>query len=331
MKYLIAGFGSIGRRHFRNLRSLGVEDIIFFSTNKSTIEREEISDFITETDLAKALAHKPDAIIVSNPTSLHLDVAIQGAKAGCHLLIEKPLSHNMERVDELQRIVEKTKKKGLMGFQFRYHPGLKHISEMLNEGEIGKPLSVRAHWGEYLPNWHPWENYREGYSARADLGGGVILTLCHPFDYMRWLFGEINKVHAFLGYDSDLGLLDVEDTAEINMKFESGVIGSVHLNYNQRPSVHTLTIVGAEGTICWDGLTGSMNIFQGHAGSWKEHSLSDDFERNDLFLAEMKHFLDIIHNDRTPVCSLQDGIVIQKLIQAAKESERLGTSIKLDD
>jgi len=330
MKFLIAGFGSIGRRHFRNLRHLGVEDIIFFRTNKSTIEREEISDFIIETDLEKALAHKPDAVIVSNPTSMHLDVAIPAAKAGCHLLIEKPLSHSMERVNELIEIIDKTNKKVLIGFQFRYHPGLKQIAELLEEGHIGKPLSVRAQWGEYLPNWHPWENYRDGYSARADLGGGVILTLCHPFDYLRWLLGEISSVHAFLGYNSDLGLNEVEDTAEVILKFESGVIGSVHLNYNQRPSVHDLKIVGTEGTIFWDGLEGSSKVYIGKTGELKDLPLNDDFERNDLFLAETQHFLDIINSSETPVCSLQDGIIVQKIIQTAKESDRKGSAINLD-
>ena len=133
MKILIAGYGSIGRRHFRNLLNIGIDDILFYSTQKSTIEKDEISGFTVEADLEKALAHKPDAVIVSNPTSLHLEVAIPAAKAGCHLLIEKPLSHNMDRLDELRKIIDETGKKVLIGFQFRYHPGLKQIKEFLTE------------------------------------------------------------------------------------------------------------------------------------------------------------------------------------------------------
>ncbi len=329
MKILIAGYGSIGRRHFRNLLNIGIDEILFYSTQKSTIEKEEISGFIIETDLDKALAHKPDAVIVSNPTSLHLEVAIPAAKAGCHLLIEKPLSHNMEGLDEFRKIINETGKKVLMGFQFRYHPGLKQIKELLSERKIGKPLSVRVHWGEYLPDWHPWENYRDGYSARADLGGGVILTICHPFDYLRWLLGEINSVQAFLGYDGDLGLIEVEDTAEINLKFENGVIGSVHLNYNQRPPVHDLEIIGSEGTIYWNGLDGSLKVFLAVTGKWNEYFLDENFKRNDLFLEEMQHFLDIIRTERAPSCSLDDGIMIQKIIHDTKKSDREGKVIKV--
>jgi predicted dehydrogenase len=329
MKILIAGYGSIGRRHFRNLLNLGIDEILFYSTQKSTIEKEEISSFIIETDLDRALAHKPDAVIVSNPTSLHLEVAIPAAKAGCHLLIEKPLSHNLEGLDEFRKIIDETGKKVLMGFQFRYHPGLKQIKELLSERKIGKPLSVRVHWGEYLPDWHPWENYRDGYSARADLGGGVILTICHPFDYLRWLLGEINSVQAFLGYDGDLGLIEVEDTAEINLKFENGVIGSVHLNYNQRPPVHDLEIIGSEGTIYWNGLDGSLKVFLAVTGKWNEYFLDENFKRNDLFLEEMQHFLDIIRTERAPSCSLDDGIMIQKIIHDTKKSDREGKVIKV--
>ncbi len=322
MKFLIAGFGSIGRRHFRNLLHLGEEDILFYSTNQSTIEKDEISGYVIESNLDQALAHKPDAVIVSNPTSLHLDVAIPAARAGCHLLIEKPLSHDLERIDELSKILDQTGKKVLLGFQFRYHPGLQLISKLLSEGEIGIPLSVRAHWGEYLPNWHPWENYQAGYSARADLGGGVLLTLCHPLDYLRWLFGEIKVVQGFLGSSGDLGLTDVEDTAEINLKFENEMIGSVHLNYNQRPPAHTLEIIGSEGTVYWNGIDGELKVFQASSGKWKDYPLPLIFDRNDLFLSEMAHFLDVTKTDLIPICSLVDGITVQQIIHSVKKSHR---------
>jgi predicted dehydrogenase len=329
MKFLIAGYGSIGRRHFQNLLSLGEKDILFYRSRKSSLPDETLSGFRVEEDLEKALAQKPDAVIVSNPTALHLDVAIPAARQGCHILLEKPISNSMDRIDELRDAVKVSGSRILVGFQFRYHLGLQKIKELLTERKIGKPLSVRTHWGEYLPNWHPWENYREGYSARADLGGGVILTLCHPFDYLRWLFGEIRSVQAFLGYSGELGLIEVEDTAEINLKFESGVIGSVHLNFNQRPPAHDLEIIGSEGTIYWNGLEGSLKIFQANTGNWKEYFIDGKFERNDLFLSEMKHFIDIIKIEKDPICSLNDGIIVQKLIQNIKLSEREGKAIEL--
>ena len=216
MKFLIAGFGSIGRRHFRNLLTLGERDILLYHTYHSSLPDDELGGFPIETDLRAALAHQPDAVIVSNPTALHLEVAIPAAQCGCHLLIEKPISHSMARIDELEQVVQQNDNQVLVGYQLRFHPGLKLVKKLLDEGAIGEPVSARAHWGEYLPDWHPWEDYRQGYSARSDLGGGVILTLSHPLDYLRWLLGEVDCLWAFAGRLGDLEI-DVEDTAEIEI------------------------------------------------------------------------------------------------------------------
>jgi len=187
VKFLIGGLGSVGRRHLRNLIKLGERDILLYRTHRSTLPEAELAGFPVETDLRTALQHKPDAVIVSNPTALHMDVAIPAARAGCHLFLEKPVSHSLDGLDELDNALCEGGGRLLVGFQFRFHPGLQRLSRLLAEGVIGRPLSARACWGEYLPGWHPWEDYRQSYSARPELGGGVILTLCHPFDYLRWL------------------------------------------------------------------------------------------------------------------------------------------------
>ena len=125
MRFLIAGFGSIGRRHFRNLLALGERDILLYRTRRSTLPDDELQGFTVETDLQAALAHRPDAVIIANPTALHLDMAIPAAKAGCSILMEKPISNDLDRMDELAAALEAGGGKLLMGFQFRFHPGLK--------------------------------------------------------------------------------------------------------------------------------------------------------------------------------------------------------------
>ena len=324
MKFLIAGFGSIGRRHFRNLLALGQRDILFLRSHQSTLPDDELAEFIVETDLEAALSHQPDAVIVSNPTSLHLDVAIPAARAGCHLFLEKPVSHNLDRVDELREALAFGGGQALVGFQFRYHPGLRKIDQLLAEEQIGRPLSVRAHWGEYLPGWHPWEDYRQGYSARSDLGGGVVLTLCHPIDYLRWLLGEVHSLWAFTAQSSDLEL-SVEDTAEIGFRFASGVIGSLHLDYNQRPASHIMEIIGTRGTIRWNGLNGEILLSQGF--DWKTFNPPQGFERNDLFLSQMNHFLDIVQKDEIPLCGLEDGITVLEIALGIRASSQNGVQV----
>jgi predicted dehydrogenase len=274
-------------------------------------------------------------------------------------LIEKPISHSLDGIERLQEAVRRGGGQALVGFQFRFHPGLQKIKQLMSSpltpylnsakqtsdasqrltsdpslltASIGRPLSVCAHWGEYMPGWHPWEDYRQSYSARLDLGGGVILSLCHPLDYLRWLLGEVEALWAFTGRLGDLEL-DVEDTAEIGLRFSDGILGSVHLDYNQRPSAHTLEIVGTQGTIRWDNADGAVQVYQFPAGAEGASPLQipvpEGFERNDLFLREMRHFLALARGEEEPVCTLEDGIQALRLALAARQSSEAGEMVTL--
>lgn len=328
MKILIAGFGSIGRRHLRNLRSIGETDFVLLRSHKSTLPDDEIAGLPVETDISAALAHHPDAVVISNPTSLHLDVAIPAAKAGCAILMEKPVSHSLERLEEFKKAVAAGGSRVLLGYQFRFHPGLKQVKTWLSDGMVGRPLSYRAHWGEYLPNWHPWEDYRASYTSRTDLGGGVVVTLSHPIDYLRWLFGDVKSLWAFSGRLSDLEI-QVEDFAETGLQHETGVTGSLHLDYFQQPPSHTLEITGTAGRITWDNANGAARLFRAETGEWMDFLLPPGFDRNDLFMAECRHFLDIVREKADAVCSLEDGEAVLKICQAIHQSASDGTMVKL--
>lgn len=338
MKFLIAGLGSIGRRHFRNLVALDEKDIVLLRTRKGTLPDSELAGYPVETDLNEALKkHKPDAVIVANPTSMHLDVAIPAAQAGCSILLEKSVSHSLERLDVLEKAAEKSGSRILVGFQFRYHPTLNKARELIQSNTLGRILTVHAHWGEYLPQWHPWEDYRQSYAARADLGGGVIVTLTHPLDYLCFLLGEVESLWSFNGHISPLDV-DVEDVAEIGLKFASGAVGGVHLNYFQRPPVHRLEIVGTDGTLRWDNADGSLHLYKMPSpfGSYSDtppapvmeiFSPPGGFERNQLFVAQTRHFIEVVRGESKPVCSLEDGVMALRLALAAYESQKTGRMI----
>ena len=329
MKILIAGLGSIGRRHFRNLIALGETDLVLLRSHRATLPDEALAGYPVETDLQAALsAHRPEAVIVANPTALHLDIAIPAAEAGCHILLEKPIGDSLERVPALEAALEHGGGQVLVGFQFRSHPTLRKARELLQSDAIGKPLAAHAYWGEYLPDWHPWEDYRRGYAARADLGGGVILTLTHALDYMRYLLGEVAALWSFSGHISPLEV-DVEDVAEIGLRFAGGALAGVHLNYIQRPPTHWLEIAGTGGTLRWDNADGVLHWLKNPVpfGSWGTQAGSPDiatfappagFERNDLFVEQLRHFLEVARGRAAPLCSLQDGVRALELALAAK-------------
>ena len=329
MRFLICGLGSIGRRHLKNLLALGERDIVLYRTGLSTIGDAELAGLPVEHDLETALERwRPDAALVTNPTGLHLRVAVPAAQAGCHLLIEKPVSDRLEGLDDLRRAIADGGGQILMGFQFRFNQGLIRAKDLIAKGTIGRPLSARAHWGEYLPDWHPWEDYRSSYAARADLGGGAALTLCHPFDYLRWLLGEVISVQGATLRSGTLDL-DVEDLAEAILQLDGGCLASVHLDYYQRPAQHWLAIQGSEGTLRWDGRSGDLQWRSATDGDWHDEPAAEGYERNTMFLEEMKHFLAVARGDQQPLCSLDDGVRALEIALAVRRSADEGKRIEL--
>jgi predicted dehydrogenase len=338
MRFLIAGLGSAGRRHLRNLLALGEKDIVLLRSQQATLPEEELPELPVESDLTQALqGHHPDAVIVANPTALHLDVATPAAEAGCSILLEKPISGSLDRVDMLDAALKRGGGRLLVGFQFRFHPSFERARELIRSGQIGEVLTAHAYMGEYLPDWHPWEDYRRGYAARAALGGGVIRTLTHPLDYLRYLVGEVAGLWSFNGRISPLEL-DVEDTAEIGLRFVNGAIGGVHLNYFQRPPAHWLEVAGTDGTLRWDNADGALHLLKtssrfGAVSAPNPETMIETFstpagfERNDMFLAEMRHFVRVVRGETDPVCTLADGRRALELALAAKQSAEEGRAI----
>jgi len=254
--------------------------------------------------------------------------------------LEKPVSHSLERLDVLQQAAQTSGSKILVGFQFRYHPTLNKARDLNQAGVLGKVLTVHAHWGEYLPNWHPWEDYRQSYAARADLGGGVIVTLTHPLDYLRFILGDVDSLWSFNEHLSPLEL-DVEDVAEIGLKFSGGAIGGVHLNYFQRPPVHRFEIVGTSGTLKWDNADAILHLQKMPApfGSYSDlppapvsesFSPPEGFDRNQLFISQTKHFSDVARGKVQPICDLIDGKCALQMALAAYESQKTGKRVKLN-
>ena len=345
MKVLIAGLGGIGQRHVRNLRTLfGDElDILAYRvrnlgqvlTEKLEIEEEmdveEKYNIKVFADLNRALEQQPDAVLVCNPTSLHLPVALAAARAGCHLFIEKPLSHNYDELEQLISLVEEQRLVALVGYQMRFHPALLRLRSLLSLKTIGRVLAVNVEVGEYLPGWHPFEDYRKMYASRAELGGGVILAQIHELDYLYWLFGFPSRVFASGGHLSGLEI-DVEDTASILMESEvDGRKTPVHLHqdYLQRPPSRTCRVIGDAGKIIVDFNLPSLQVFDAE-GQLAESQAFEGFQRNQMFLDEMKHFLACIAGKEEPVVDLRAGAQSLRIALAAKDSLQSGKLVELN-
>ena len=309
MKFLVCGTGSIGLRHLKNLKYLGQNDIIVYSTGKSSMVglKEELKDLRVYDSLEKALEEKPDVCMVTNPTSMHIDVALKAAKAGCHLYIEKPLSHSLKDLDLLQRIVEQKNLITFITYQFRYNTHIIKLKEIFKnlENIYGKALYVTTEWSEYLPDWHPWEDYKQGYSARKDLGGGVLLTQIHPLNYLNYIFGEIKDVKINKIATKILNI-EVDDIADLLLLFENGMSGHIHIDFLQKPRVHTMKIITSKGRFEWDYHQNSL-VFIDMEGN-KEDFQNDMFERNDMFIDMLDSFISTIDKKDNTKFNLNEAI-----------------------
>jgi predicted dehydrogenase len=320
MKGLLVGYGSIGRRHLTNLHQLGVRDWAVVHTGLGSLPLEPPCPVTLYPSVAAAFDDaKPDFAVIANPSNLHLETALTCVEAGCDFLIEKPVSHNMDGLDELAAAAKSSGVNALVGFQFRFHPALRRIEELLRDRTIGDPLHIRVVWGEYLPSWQPGADWRRSYAARPELGGGVHHTISHPLDYLRMLFGDPLGVAARLGVDGPLGL-EVAESADVMMSYPSGATAEVHLDYWSRPTRHNLEIVGSDGTIQWDYINGQFRVWEAAASQWRPEYYPGLADRNDMFVAEARHFLGVVGEQATPVCSLEDGISIAELCAAIERS-----------
>ena len=324
-RILIAGLGSIGLRHLNNLLQLGEKDILLLRTRNEPVK--EAPDLPVFTSLQDALNQKPDAVIVSNPTSHHMEVAVQAAKAGCHLFLEKPLSHTWENVNELLAAAKEKGLIGMVGFDMHFDPGLQKVRQLIKDGTIGHITAIQAQVGQYLPDWHPWEDYRKGVSAQVKTGGGVILDLIHEIDYVTWLMGKAKEVVSMNGHVSSLEI-ETEDTASILIRFQNNAIGTINLDYVQRTLSRSCRIVGEEGTLTWDLMNQKVSWYLAEDKAWHDFSYAG-FQRNDRFLAEMKHFLDCLQGKSEPEVNLESGSRSLKIALAAKESGKTGKVVVL--
>jgi predicted dehydrogenase len=331
LRFAVAGCGSIGKRHMKNLRALGAGEII--AADLRADRREEIEEALgirAMASLEDVWVRAPDAIVIAAPTALHLPLALEAAERGVHLFIEKPLASAWDGIERLMKLAQERNLVSLVGCNMRFHPGLVKIKRLLAEQAVGRIIAARVDAGQYLPDWHPWEDYRQSYSARAELGGGVILDMIHEIDYIRWLLGEVAGIFCLAGKLSSLDI-DTEDTAALLLRFQSGALGEIHLDYVQRARSRTCQIIGEEGTIRWDFWAGNVRWLAAGKEHWQEFQNPAGWQLNDMYLAEMRHFINCLARRTRPEQDLFEAARVLAIALAAKTSARNARWIELEN
>lgn len=340
---LFVGLGGIGQRHLRNLRALlgdAVQIDAYRARREGTVlddqlgvvgsDLEERYRLQVFAELDPALAEKPDIVFITNPSSLHVDVALRAAASGADLFIEKPLSHSLAGVSELARAVEARGLVAFVAYQLRRHPGFRLLSERLRSAAIGRPLSVRAEVGEYLPAFHPYEDYRRMYASQRALGGGVTLSQIHELDYLIALFGRPTRAFAMGGKVSSLEV-DVDDltSALIEFRHPDGrpLAVELHQDFFQRPTNRRCLVIGEAGRIEWSLSERAFRRWDAQ-GTLVEDVDFSTFPRNQAFLDELSYFLGCVRERRQPDVGVVEGAASLELALGLLSSQTSGRQVE---
>lgn len=344
MKILLIGLGSAGQRHMRNFKRIlgnNVEFIAYrvrklnrlFDDNLNVVEGQSVVEayHIKEFDnLESALDEEPDFAVISNPNSMHIQCALQVAKRGIDIFLEKPVSDNMNGIAELENIVREKNLILYVGYQMRLHPCILKLKSDIEKNQIGRIVSVDCQMGELLSKMHKYEDYRQMNESKKTTGGGVVLCQIHELDYLYWVFGMPKEVISVGGKYSDLEI-EVEDAVTTLCKYEKQGYQFpivVHQDFLQTPPVRKCKVIGTTGQIEVDLLQNQYVLYTQDAV--KEERFVN-FIRNDMFMEEAKTFLDYIQTRQQKSLTLEDGLGSLRFALAIKKSMNSGNVVSLED
>ncbi len=321
-RVLVCGAGSIGQRHVANLVQLGAEVLLW---RKRTAQLDETAGALQAApchDLETGVA-EADAVVVATATDEHMPLALMAARAGKALFIEKPLSNDSTDVAAL---ADEVTARGLVceiGCQLRAHPALRALAAHLAGGEDGRVLAFRGVVGQRLDEWRPGTDYRKSYSADASKGGGALFDLIHEIDLALWMVGRISSVTADLRQVSDQEIA-ADDLANLVLVADRGAAGQLQLDMLSPAYRRNFEVVSENAVFLWDYTAGSVRRADRN-GEETFASVPRGFQRNDLFLEHMRHFLDrLTEAGRAPLCGLRDGVMALDIALAARRSAETG-------
>ncbi|MGQ9732756.1 MAG: Gfo/Idh/MocA family protein [Candidatus Zipacnadales bacterium] len=326
-RFLIVGCGSIGERHLRVFQQVTPWEIVACDPRTNRLEYLQRTYGIRETytDYDQVDLSRFPAVAICTPTHMHIPMATRAVEAGCHVLLEKPISTSLAGVDTLLDLVDKRRTVLQVGYVMRSHPGLRRVYDWVQEGAIGDLLAARVKVGYYVPDYRP--DYQHTYWAKAETGGGCILDASHQLDYIQWLMGIPELVSCFASHLGSWAVEEtVEDAAVILLRWPSGAVADLHFNHVQRNYIHELELVGREGTLIWSYQDNRVGLYCVHTREWEWHDF--ELERDDIYREQARSFVAALQGTAPPRVSGVEGKRALQLALAALQSARTNAVVR---
>jgi predicted dehydrogenase len=333
MKFLVIGLGSMGKRRIRNLQYLKAGEIIGFDLREDRCKEAEkkygIRVFKVFDD---AISKNPDVFIISTSPDQHIKYALVAAKSNKHFFTEVGLSR--KGIDELITLSKRKNIVAAVSCSMRFHSAVQVIKKLVEKKEIGKILAFTHHCGHFLPNWHPWEDYRSFYVGKRETGGARDMV---PFelDWISWILGEIKTISCMKDKLTDLDI-DIDDTYSLLVSLENKILGSILIEVISRVPYRVIKLIGEEGVIIWDQSKRHVEIFSSADKKWrKELAEEGNVEKGyvtgeKLYIREMKHFIKAIKDETKWMRNFADEKKMLEILYAAERSSEKGAHVKLE-
>ena len=316
---LIIGTGSVGKRHAKNLNSLGCTisciDPRRDRLDEAAQENIPLKSGYASLEEAFAGGDTFDAVAVTSPPSFHIDQAVAAMRKGIPVLLEKPISPDLKSAQTLQKTVHESGVPLLLGYTWRWWPSLSKVRDHLSQHAIGKLRYVKFIMSAQLADWHPWERYQDFFMASKSLGGGALLDESHWLDLMIWLFGMPQKLFAKVEKISDLEI-ETDDNVDILCKYPENMSVYLHLDLYGRPHEKSIQFIGEKGTLIWE--PEQIRIGRGMEPDWQVENFAND--RNDMFVSVAQEFMQVLSGRPVTTCNIDDGINVLTLVEAARRS-----------
>ena len=301
MKVLVIGSGSIGQRHIKNLKLLGIKDIQVFDNDKKLLKLVEKKFKIKAQN--ELNFDQIDCTLICTPPNSHIKLAKLALEKNSNIFIEKPLSDSLKNIDVISKIAKKKSLKIFVGYVFRFDKGLIKINKILKKNGIGDIVSFDAYEGWHLSNWRPWQKFEKSYTSSKKMGGGIILDGSHELNYLQWMGGQFDYVCSFYRKIPKMNV-ETEGISEILTQFSSKVIGRIHLDFINPNYNRHFEILGNNGSINWSYENLSFDIQKING---KKKSIKYENDPNKMYIDEMKHVINCINNKESNKISLEDA------------------------
>ncbi len=321
-RILVIGVGSIGERHLRCLQATGRAEVGICEINTGLREgiASKYSVSCVYPALEQALRESWEAAVIATPANLHIEQAMRCAETGLHLLIEKPLSTSLRGVESLLEVVKTHSLVAAVGYVYRAHPALAAMKKALSSGDFGCPVQLTVSAGQHFPLYRP--AYRQTYYRDHATGGGAIQdALTHLINAAEWLIGPTTWVAADASHKI-LDAVEVEDSVTAIAR-HGDVLASYSLNQHQAPNEISMTVVAERGTLRFELHHSRWSWMREPGGAWQEERVGP-LERDEWFILQEQSFLDALERQRSPLCSLEDGVQTLRVNLAMLQSVREG-------